>query len=89
MDPNNGWIDPEDFYQIHMDGNGAFVNFLLDAYAVAGKELPDLPGKIGKMLDHVWTNNYNNARVILHRENDHAIRNGWNPSGGEDVVWRR
>ena len=31
-----------DFYQIHMDGNGAFVNFLLDAYALAPDQLPDL-----------------------------------------------
>lgn len=84
MDPSNGWVDANDFYQIHMDGNGAFVNFLLDAYALAPDELSDLLGKIEKMLDHVWTNNNGMASVTLHRETDHGIRNGWNPHGGED-----
>ncbi|MEW5798466.1 MAG: hypothetical protein AB1728_05625 [Bacteroidota bacterium] len=84
LDPKNKWIDPNDFYQIHMDGNGAFVHFLLDAYEIAPKELSDVPGKIEKMLDHVWSNNHGSATVTLHREYDHAIRNGWNPHGGED-----
>ncbi len=82
--PSTGWVDPNDFYQIQMDGNGAFVNFLFDAFAIAPEELPDLPAKIEKMLDHVWTNAHGAARVTLHRETDHAIRNGWNPAGGED-----
>jgi hypothetical protein len=84
LDPHAGWVDPVDFYQIHMDGNGAFVHFLMDAYAIAPAELPDLPGKVEKMLEHVWTNNHGAARVVLHRESDHGIRNGWNPGGGED-----
>jgi hypothetical protein len=36
------------------------------------------------MLDHVWTNHHGRAVVTLHRESDHAVRNGWNPLGGED-----
>jgi hypothetical protein len=84
MDPANGWIDPSDYYQIRMDGNGAFVNFLLDAYMAAPDSLSDLPGKIETMLTHVWTNHDNTAQVTLHRETDHGIRNGWNPQGGED-----
>jgi hypothetical protein len=84
MDPLNGWVDGNDFYQIHMDGNGAFVNFLLDAYSIAPDELNDLLDKIEKMLEHVWTNNHGMASVTLHRETDHGIRNGWNPHGGED-----
>jgi len=84
LDPKTKWIDSTDFYQIHMDGNGAFVHFLLDAYEIAPKELSDVPVKIEKMLEHVWTNNYGLATVTLHREYDHAIRNGWNPHGGED-----
>jgi hypothetical protein len=84
MDPANGWIDPQDFFQIQMDGNGAFVNFLLDAYAIAPDELQDIPAKIEKMLEHVWTNHNGAASVTLHREIDHGIRNGWNPFGGED-----
>lgn len=84
MDPANGWVDPYDFYQIQMDGNGAFVNFLLDAYAIAPDELQDIPPKIEKMLEHVWTNHHGAASVTLHRETDHGIRNGWNPYGGED-----
>jgi hypothetical protein len=84
MDPGTGWVDPVDFYQINMDGNGAFVNFLLDAYALAPDELPDLLGKIETMLTHVWTNYHGRAAVTLHREADHGIRNGWNPFGGED-----
>ncbi len=84
MDPANGWIDPDYFYQIRMDGNGAFVNFLLDAYAVAPDELSGLLPQIEQMLDHVWTNNEGTASVTLHRESDHGIRNGWNPHGGED-----
>jgi hypothetical protein len=84
MDPVNGWVDYEYFYQIQHDGSGAFVNFLLDAYAIAPEELEDLPQKIGKMLEHVWTNNNGMAKVTLHREYDHGIRNGWNPYGGEN-----
>ncbi len=84
LDPKNKWIDPADFYQVHMDGNGAFVHFLLDAYEMAPDELPDVPAKIEKMLEHVWTNNNSRATVTLHRGYDHAIRNGWNPHGGED-----
>jgi len=84
MDPANGWVDSEDYYQIHMDGNGAFVHYLLDAYEIAPEELADLPGKIEKMLEHVWTNHHGEATVVLHRDYDHGIRNGWNPNGGED-----
>ncbi len=84
MDPATGWVDPEDFYQINMDGNGAFVNYLLDAYMIAPDELSDLPGKVEKMLEHVWTNHHGSSTVTLHRESDHGIRNGWNPHGGED-----
>jgi hypothetical protein len=84
MDPKTGWVDPQAFYQVRMDGNGAFVNYLLDAYATAPGELRDLPGKIEAMLTHVWTNHDRSAAVTLHRESDHGIRNGWNPNGGED-----
>ena len=84
MNPDNGWVDPEDFYQLRMDGNGAFVNYLLDAYMIAPDELKDIPEKIEKMLEHVWTNHNDLATVTLHRENDHGIRNGWNPNGGEE-----
>jgi hypothetical protein len=84
MDPANGWVDSQDFYQLKMDGNGAFVHFILDAYLIAPDELPEIPGKIQKMLEHVWTNHQGKATVILHRLGDDGIRNGWNPSGGED-----
>lgn len=84
MNSDNGWVDPTDYYQIHMDGNGAFVNFLLDAYAIAPAELNSMLPKIEKMLEHVWTNNAGLATATLHRESDHGIRNGWNPHGGED-----
>lgn len=84
MDPANGWIDAQDFYQLKMDGNGAFVHFILDAYLIAPDELPEIPAKIEKMLEHVWTNHHDNATVILHRLGDDGIRNGWNPNGGED-----
>ena len=84
MNPANGWVAPDYFYQVHMDGNGNFVHFLLDAYEIAPEELSDIPQKVESMLDHVWTNNYGQSRVILHRESDHGIRNGWNPLGGED-----
>ncbi len=84
MDPATGWVDPVDFYQIRMDGNGAFVNFLLDAYAIAPDQLPGIPSKIGKMLQHVWSNHAGTSRVTLRREGDNGIRNGWNPYGGED-----
>ena len=84
LDPKNKWIDSVDCYQIHMDGNGAFVHFLLDAYEIAPNELAIIPSIVEKMLEHVWTNNHGNATVMLHREFDHAIRNGWNPHGGED-----
>ncbi|HTP79457.1 MAG TPA: hypothetical protein VMM57_03525 [Bacteroidota bacterium] len=84
MDPANGWVDKDDFYQIRMDGNGAFVHFVLDAYEIAPKELAEIPMKVGKMLEHVWTNHHGAATVVLHREMDDGIRNGWNPYGGED-----
>jgi hypothetical protein len=84
MDPANGWVDSQDFYQLKMDGNGAFVHFVLDAYLVAPDELPEIPGKIQRMLEHVWTNHNDKATVILHRLGDDGIRNGWNPNGGED-----
>ena len=84
MNPANGWVDPVDFYQIRMDGNGAFVHYLLDAYQIAPKELADIPAKIGRMLDHVWSNAGGKATVILRRTSDDGIRNGWNPRGGED-----
>ena len=84
MDPANGWVDPQDFYQLRMDGNGAFVHFILDAYQIAPDLLPDIPDKIGKMLEHVWTNHHGTALTTLHRPIDNGIRNGWNPSGGED-----
>jgi hypothetical protein len=84
LDPATGWVDPADFFQLRMDGNGAFVNFLMDAYFLAPAELGDVPAKVEKMLDHVWTNHHHAAALTLHRESDHGIRNGWNPSGGED-----
>ncbi|MEK9139110.1 MAG: hypothetical protein AAB393_18475 [Bacteroidota bacterium] len=83
-DPATGWIDPADYFQIHMDGNGNFVHYLMDAYEIAPNELADIPGKVERMLEHVWTNHYGTAAVTLHRESDHGIRNGWNPFGGED-----
>ena len=84
LDPKHGWVDPVDFYQIHMDGNGAFVHYLLDAYSIAPTELGDIPAKVERMLEHVWSNGHGHAAVVLHRTTDDGIRNGWNPSGGED-----
>jgi hypothetical protein len=84
MDPAFGWIDSVDFYQLHMDGNGAFVHFILDAYQIAPDILSDIPCKVQKMLEHVWTNNHGNANITLHRSVDDGIRNGWNPNGNED-----
>ena len=84
VDPTHGWVDPQDYFQIRMDGNGAFVNYLLDAYSLAPDSLSDLLPKVGKMLEHVWTNHNGRASVTLHRVSDHGIRNGWNPNGGED-----
>jgi hypothetical protein len=84
MDPATGWVDPVDFFQIRMDGNGAFVHFLLDAYQIAPEELKEIPGKVEKSLEYVWTNGHGKAPVLLHRESDHGIRNGWNGRGGED-----
>jgi hypothetical protein len=84
LDPANDWVDPTWYYQKRMDGNGAFVNFLFDAYAIAPLELKDVPRKIERMLEHVWTNHGGKASVVLHRGVDHGIRNGWNPDGGED-----
>lgn len=84
MDPANGWVDPQDFYQLRMDGNGAFVHYILDAYLIAPDQLSDIPGKVDKMLEHVWTNSHGAATVVLHRLSDDGIRNGWNPHGGED-----
>ena len=84
LDPSTGWVDPTYFYQIRMDGNGAFVNFLFDVYAIAPEELAEVPQKVERMLEHVWTNHEGGATVTLHRLIDHGIRNGWNPHGGED-----
>ncbi len=84
MDPLNGWIDSQDYYQLRMDGNGAFVHFVLDAYMIAPELLPEIPEKIEKMLEHVWTNHHGEASVTLHRFSDDGIRNGWNPFGGEE-----
>jgi len=84
LDPATGWVDPVSYYQLHMDGNGNFVQFLLDAYRAAPDELRDVPGRVEKMLEHVWTNDSGTARILLHRTFDHGIRNGWNPMGGED-----
>jgi hypothetical protein len=84
LDPATGWVDSTWWYQIRMDGNGAFVNFLFDVYAIAPSELPEIPRKVERMLEHVWTNHGGHARVTLHRLSDHGIRNGWNPNGGED-----
>jgi hypothetical protein len=84
LDPATGWVDPVSFYQLRMDGNGNFVQFLLDAWEIAPVELADVPAKIEKMLEHVWSNDNGTARVVLHRAADHGIRNGWNPRGGED-----
>ena len=84
LDPSTGWVDPTWFYQIHMDGNGAFVNFLFDVYAIAPAEIPEVHERVEKMLEHVWTNHEGRASVTLHRLTDHGIRNGWNPHGGED-----
>ena len=84
LDPANNWVDSKDYYQRRMDGNGAFVHFLLDAYLIAPDSLPDIPWKVGRMLEHVWSNHHGAAVVLLHRLNDNAIRNGWNPSGGEE-----
>lgn len=84
LDPANNWVDANDYYQRRMDGNGAFVHFLLDAYLIAPNSLADIPLKVGRMLEHVWSNHHGAAVVLLHRLNDNAIRNGWNPSGGEE-----
>ncbi len=84
MNPKNGWVDSDYFFQINMDGNGAFVNYLLDAYSIAPDELADILPKIEKMLEHVWTNHNGTSKYILHRDIDNGIRNGWNPNGGED-----
>lgn len=84
LDPSTGWVDPTDFFQLRMDGNGAFVNFLFDVYAIAPDDLQEVPDKVERMLEHVWTNHHGQARVSLHRTSDHGIRNGWNPYGGED-----
>jgi len=84
MDPATGWVDPVDYYQLRMDGGGAFVNFLLDAYEIAPEPLHDLPPKVERMLDHVWTNHGGTSEVTLHRLADDGIRNGWNPGGGEE-----
>ena len=84
MDPASGWVDPVNFYQLGMDGNGNFVQFLLDAWEVAPDELGGVPVMVEKMLEHVWTNDQGAAAVVLHRNSDHGIRNGWNPRGGEE-----
>ncbi len=84
MDPANGWVDGRDFYQLRMDGNGAFVDNILTAYEMAPDQLADIPGKVERMLEHVWTNHHGTATVTLHRASDDGIRNGWSPNGGED-----
>jgi hypothetical protein len=84
LDPVNGWVDPQDYYQLRMDGNGAFIHFLFDAFEVAPKELAEVPEKVEKMLQHVWSNHNGTSTVTLHRLPDHGIRNGWNPRGGEE-----
>lgn len=84
MNPGNGWVDPTDFYQLQMDGNGAFIHYILDAYLIAPDELSDIPAKVEKTLEHVWSNAHGKAQVTLHRVTDHGIRNGWNPLGGEN-----
>jgi len=84
LDPATGWVDAHAFYQLRMDGNGAFVHYLLDAYAIAPVELADVLKKVEMMLEHVWTNGYGSATVTLHRPSDNGIRNGWNPRGGEE-----
>lgn len=84
MDPSSGWVDPVDYYQIRMDGSGAFIHFLLDAYQIAPEELKDIPAKVEKSLDYVWSNAHGTASVVLHRTVDDGIRNGWNGKGGED-----
>lgn len=84
LKPSTGWVDSLWFYQLGMDGNGAFVNFLFDVYAIAPGELTEIPRKVERMLEHVWTNHGGRATVTLHRVSDHGIRNGWNPHGGED-----
>ncbi len=84
MDPATGWVDPADYFQIRMDGNGAFIHFILDAYQIAPQELKGIPGNVEKSLEYVWTNAHGKASIVLHREADHGIRNGWNGRGGED-----
>lgn len=83
MDPANGWVDGESFYQTTMDGNGAVVGFLMDGYAVAPDEMQDILEKCKKALDHVWTNGHGKAKVVLHDPATHGIRHAWNPAGGE------
>ncbi len=84
MNPANGWVDSKDYFQLRMDGNGAFVHFVLDAYLLAPDSLAEIPGEVGKMLEHVWSNHHGGAYVLLHRLSDNGIRNGWNPRGGEE-----
>ena len=84
MDPANGWVDSTDYYQLRMDGNGAFVHFILDAYSIAPELLPDIPMKVERMLEHVWSNHHGASYILLHRLSDDGIRNGWNPKGGEE-----
>lgn len=84
MNPANGWVDPDDYYQLRMDGNGAFVHSVMDAYLLAPDSLADIPRKVGRMLEHVWSNHHGASYVLLHRLSDNGIRNGWNPKGGEE-----
>ncbi len=84
LNPENDWVAEKYYYQKYVDGNGAFVNFLMDAYSTAPTKLATILFKCKKMLDHVWTNNKGKSIVTLHYTNDHGIRHGWNPEGGED-----
>ena len=83
LDPANGWVDGENYYQKTMDGSGAVVGFLMDGYGAAPEEMADVLEKCKTTLDHVWTNGHGRAKVVLHDPSTHAIRHGWNPEGGE------
>ena len=84
LNPKNNWVAEKYFYQKYVDGNGAFVNFLMDAYSIAPNKLSEVLPKCIKMLDHVWANTNSQSGIVLHRKYDHGIRHGWHPEGGED-----